>query len=268
MKYISSRKNAEIKEIIKLHRKEKRKELNKCIVEGWRLLLDAWENGVYIEKLFISKSFLEKKQEEIKGTFSSCDIYVIDDFLMEEITLLEAPPGIMGVLPLFLTPRWELLQEKKNHMALYLEDLQDPGNLGTIFRIAEGVGVSAVILSENTVDPYNYKVIRASVGSIFRLPIWISNKDEIIKFFQNWKVIIADSKVKEVYFKENFKDSFLLILGNEAWGVKKENYLSLNPVLLRIPLKKEVDSLNVSIAASVFLFEAQRQRYEGGVIYE
>jgi TrmH family RNA methyltransferase len=268
MKYISSTSNPEVKEIIKLHDKEKRRKLNKCIVEGWRLISDAIKSGVLIEKIFISKSYWEKKREEIEKLIPSNIIRIVEDSLMKEISLLETPPGIMGVFPLFLNEKWEILKGKNNITVLFIDDVQDPGNLGTIIRVSEGAGVTAVILSENTVDPYNYKVIRASTGSIFRLPIWFSSKKEIKEKFKGWKVIIADPKAEKIYFRENLVDSFLLIVGNEAWGVKKEEYLDMNPILLRIPLKKEVDSLNVSIATSIFLFEAQRQRYEGGIINE
>ncbi|ACI18496.1 TrmH family RNA methyltransferase [Dictyoglomus thermophilum] len=261
MKFISSPSNEVIKEVIKLHDKNKRKKLNKCLVEGWRLIQDAKENGISIEKLIISKSLWNKKREEILEKFSSCDLYIVEDNLMNKISLMETPPGIMGVFPLFLSPKWEILKNKDNKIVLYSDDIQDPGNLGTIIRVADGVGVDAFILSENTVDPYNYKVIRASTGSIFRVPIWISDDKTFVEFFKDWKIVIADPKGSKLYFEENFKESFVLILGNEAWGIKKEKYLDLNPILLRIPLRKGVDSLNVSVAASVFLFEAQRQRY-------
>lgn len=266
MKFISSPYNEVIKEVVKLRYKEKRKKLKKCIVEGWRLILDAKENGIFVEKLLISKSFWEKKREEILKNFSSLDLYIVEDNLMSKISLMETPPGIMGVFPLFLTAKWDLLKDREKKIVLYSDDIQDPGNLGTIIRVADGIGVDAFILSENTVDPYNHKVIRASTGSIFKIPIWISTQGEFIDFFRNWKVIIADPKGEKIYFEEDFKNSFVLILGNEAWGVKKDKYKDLNPVYLRIPLRKGVDSLNVSIAASIFLFEAQRQRYyEGGI---
>ncbi len=269
MKFISSPSNEVIKEVIKLHDKNKRKKLKKCIVEGWRLIQDAKENGISIDKLIISKSLWNKRKEEILRNFSSHDLYIVEDNLMKKISLMETPPGIMGVFPLFLFPKWEFLKKKNNKIVLFSDDIQDPGNLGTIIRIADGVGVDAVILSENTVDPYNYKVIRASTGSIFRVPVWVSDEKTFVEFFKGWKVIIADPKSSKVYFQENLRESFVLILGNEAWGTRKEKYMDLDPVLLKIPLRRGVDSLNVSIAASVFLFEAQRQRYfEGGIRYE
>lgn len=262
MKFISSPQNEVIKEIIKLHDKEKRRKLKKCVVEGWRLILDAIKNGICIDKVIISKSLWNDKKEEIlKFISSSQRIYIIEDKLMEKISLMETPPGIMGVFPLFLEAKWNLLRDKDKKIVLYSDDIQDPGNLGTIIRVADAVGVDAFILSENTVDPYNYKVIRSSTGSIFKVPIWISSYNDFITFFKNWKVIIADPKGDKIYFEEDLRDSFVLILGNESWGVKKEKYKDLDPIYLRIPLRKTVDSLNVSIAASVFLFEAQRQRY-------
>ncbi|MGB9858088.1 MAG: TrmH family RNA methyltransferase [Dictyoglomaceae bacterium] len=261
MVIISSRHNAEIQEILQLRDKKKRREKGKCIVEGWRLLKDAWRSGIYIQKVYISKSFFGKKEKEVEEFLFFVPYSIVDDSLMSKISLLETPPGILGVLPLFLKPSWELISKEKKSIVLLSDGIQDPGNLGTLIRIAEGLGVSALILSEDTVDPYNYKVIRASSGSIFRLPVWTASYDEIIKFFKDWRVIIADPYGEEVYFNYNYKESFLLILGNEAWGVRKENYKELNPVKLKIPLKKEVESLNVAIAGSAFLFEAQKQRY-------
>ncbi|MCS7201667.1 MAG: RNA methyltransferase [Dictyoglomus sp.] len=261
MEIIQSRRNADIQEILELKDKRQRKEKGKCIVEGWRLLKDAWKSGVYIQKVFISKSFWEKKDKEVEDLLSTIPYAIVEDSLMNKISLLETPPGILGVLPLFLEPRWEVISKEKNSIVIYSDGIQDPGNLGTLIRLSEGLNVSALILSENTVDPYNYKVIRASSGSIFRLPIWISSIKEIIEFFKGFPVIIADPHGEEVYFKYNYKEAFLLILGNEAWGINIEKYRELNPIKLRIPLKKEVESLNVAIAGSAFLFEAQRQRY-------
>ncbi|MCX7846048.1 MAG: RNA methyltransferase [Dictyoglomaceae bacterium] len=264
MEIIQSRRNAEIQEIFELKDKRKRKEKGKCIVEGWRLLKDAWRSGIYIQKVYISKSFWGKKDKELEKLLSTVPYAIIEDSLMNKVSLLETPPGILGVLPLFLKPRWELISKEKNSIVIYSDGIQDPGNLGTLIRLSEGLYVSSLILSEDTVDPYNYKVIRASSGSIFRLPIWIASIKEIIEFFKGFPVIIADPYGEEVYFKYNYKKAFLLILGNEAWGINIEKYRELNPVRLRIPLKKEVDSLNVAIAGSAFLFEAQKQRYVEG----
>jgi len=264
MSFISSRHNAEIKEIISLRDKKTRKEKGKCIVEGWRLLKDAWKSGVYIYKVYISKSLWEKKDKELEEFLNSISYSVVDDSLMNKLSLLETPPGILGVLPLFLEPKWDVLINNKNYIAIYSDGIQDPGNLGTLIRISEGLYADALILSEDTVDPYNYKVIRASSGSIFRLPIWIASYKEILEFFKGHRVVIADPKGEKIYFQYNFRESFLLILGNEAWGVREELYSPLNPIKLRIPLKETVESLNVAIAGSAFLFEAQKQRLMEG----
>jgi TrmH family RNA methyltransferase len=261
MTIISSRHNVEIQEVIQLREKRKRREKGKCIVEGWRLLRDAWRSGVYIQKVYISKSFLDKRREELKEFLSSIPYAIVEDSLMNKISLLETPPGILGVLPLFLKPSWNLISKEKKSIVILSDGIKDPGNLGTLIRIGEGLGANALILSEDTVDPYNYKVIRASSGSIFRLPIWIASLEEILNFFKDWRVIIAHPHGDKIYFDFDYKESFLLILGNEAWGVREENYSRLNPIKLRIPLKEEVDSLNVAIAGSAFLFEAQKQRY-------
>lgn len=261
MEIIQSRRNAEIQEIIELKEKKRRKEKGKCIVEGWRLLKDAWRSGVYIQKLYLSKSFWEKREKEVETLLSTVPYAIIEDSLMNKISLLETPPGILGVLPLFLEPRWELISKEKNSIVIYSDGIKDPGNLGTLIRLSEGLGVSALILSEDTVDPYNYKVIRASSGSIFRLPIWIASVNDITKFLKGFPVIIADPYGEELYFKYNYKKAFLLILGNEAWGINIEKYKELKPIRLRIPLNEKVESLNVAIAGSAFLFEAQKQRY-------
>ncbi len=261
MEIIYSRRNAEIQELLELKDKRKRKEKGKCIVEGWRFLKDAWRSGVYIQKVYLSKSFWEKREKEVENFLSNVSYVIIEDSLMKKISLLETPPGILGVLPLFLEPRWELISKEKNSIVVYSDGIQDPGNLGTLMRLSEGLNVSALILSDDTVDPYNYKVIRASSGSIFRLPIWIASTKEIIEFFKEFPVIIADPYGEEVYFKYNYRKAFLLILGNEAWGIRVEKYKDLKPIRLRIPLNENVDSLNVAIAGSAFLFEVQKQRY-------
>ena len=115
MKYISSISNPEVKEILKLHDKEKRRKLNKCIVEGWRLILDAIKSGVLIEKVFVSKSYWEEKRDEIEKLVSFSIIRIVDDSLMKKISLLETPPGIMGVFPLFFSEKWEILKYIPDH---------------------------------------------------------------------------------------------------------------------------------------------------------
>ena len=145
-------------------------------------------------------------------------------------------------------------------LLLAVDQLQDPGNLGTILRSAEAAGVDHVLLLKGTVDPYSPKVVRSGMGAHFRLPIanpvtW----EEISVFAGNYLLRIADADAKRPYFAEDWTRPSILVIGNEGIGVSKEGK-ALAQSHVTIPMSAGVESLNAAIAASVILFEARRQQ--------
>jgi TrmH family RNA methyltransferase len=155
----------------------------------------------------------------------------------------------------------DLLNIKNPHF-MVLDNLQDPGNLGTIVRTAEGAGVDAVFLSKESVDIYNPKTIRSTMGSIYRMPvIYIEDLLELLKIFKQKgiKSYAAHLDGKNSYDKENYQAGTAILIGNEGNGLRDEVANSAD-VWVQIPMQGQVESLNAAIAASILMFEVYRQR--------
>lgn len=153
-------------------------------------------------------------------------------------------------------------RECANGLYLILEDIQDPGNLGTMIRAGEGAGVSGIIMSDKTVDVYNPKTIRATMGSIYRVPFcYVSDLSGCIKDLQECGVMVyaAHLKGKESYDLHNFCRSVAFLIGNEGNGLKDET-AELADAYIKIPMLGKVESLNAAIAATLLVYEAARQR--------
>ena len=145
---------------------------------------------------------------------------------------------------------------------LILDGLQDPGNLGTLVRAGEGAGISGIIMSENTVDIYNPKVIRSTMGSIFRVPfIYVKDLKEVIDKLNSKGISVYASSLEGAieYDRPDYKKDTAFIIGNEAAGISKE-ILEMADKKIKIPMLGEVESLNAAVAGSILMYEAVRQR--------
>ena len=173
---------------------------------------------------------------------------------------------LISILPLAVLERpdytLETLLQKENPLFVVLEDIQDPGNLGTIVRTGEGAGVTAVILSKNTVDIFNPKTIRATMGSIYRVPfVYVDSIEDTIKGLHKAKIktYAAHLKGESYYDSFSFREGTAFLIGNEGNGLKKET-ADLATAYLKIPMEGRVESLNAAIATSLLMYEAHRQR--------
>ena len=151
---------------------------------------------------------------------------------------------------------------KRNGVFVVLEDLQDPGNLGTIIRTGEGAGIAGVIMSGNTVDIFNPKTIRATMGSIYRVPfVYVQDMAEAIRRLQKSDIAVyaAHLKGKQYYDAFDYTKGSAFLIGNEGNGLKEETAL-LADTYVKIPMAGQVESLNAAIATTLFMYEAARQR--------
>ena len=174
------------------------------------------------------------------------------------------PQGILCLVRQFHYELEEILEEKIKERALFiiLEDIQDPGNLGTVFRTAEAAGADGVIMSRQTVDVYNPKTIRSTMGSVYRVPfLCVEDVSSIIKVLQEKGVRVYAAHLDGKVFYETFdyRASTAFLIGNEAKGLREET-ASCADTLIRIPMEGQVESLNAAVASSVLLYEAHRQR--------
>jgi len=236
---ISSTDNFKIKEIKKLHNKKYRDILGLFIVEGEHLVDEAFKNGYLKEVLLVEESNINI---DINKTYISKKV-------MKSISLLESPSNVVGICN-------KINEDKKlDNNILILDNIQDPGNLGTIIRSSTAFNVSSIIISEDTVDIYNEKVIRSSQGMIFNINIIRTNLIEKIKELKEEGYYIYGTDVVEGIELKSIekKDKSVIIIGNEGQGINEETKKLCNEFIY-INMSNKCESLNASVAASIILY--------------
>jgi TrmH family RNA methyltransferase len=255
---ITSNNNAQVKRLVQLQKKSKvRNEEKVFLVEGLRMFLEVPAKRV--EKVYISESLYNKKKEELN--LEKFSVEILSDSVFEYVSDTKTPQGILCIVEQERYDIEDLLNIKNPHF-MVLDNLQDPGNLGTIVRTAEGAGVDAVFLSKESVDIYNPKTIRSTMGSIYRMPvIYIEDLLELLKIFKQKgiKSYAAHLDGKNSYDKESYQAGTAILIGNEGNGLRDEVANSAD-VWVQIPMQGQVESLNAAIAASILMFEVYRQR--------
>lgn len=248
-----------------LKKRSAREAGRRFLIEGPNFVAEALKAGVCLDFILYTEKIL--RREKGRNVLQQARLRRIPSFLIGErefqrLSETETPQGILAV---GAKPVWreeELLAQPEG-IFLALDGIQDPGNLGTIIRTGDGVGVSAVYLGRGTVDLYNPKVLRATMGSIFRVPAF-SNVDlsELLEKMRRLNVFIVASvpHAGVAYFRANLRHPRLaLVVGNEARGISAE-LKTLADEIVSIPTRPEVDSLNAAVAASLVLYEIYRQK--------
>lgn len=233
--------NDKIKEIAKLKDKKFRKNSGLFLIEGEHLILEAYKKG-YLEKI------IKLESSEIN---LDVETLMVSEKVLKHLSFLETPT-IIGV------SRQKDDKIVGNHI-LILDNIQDPGNLGTIIRSSVAFNVDTIILSTDTVDLYNEKVIRATQGLIFNVGIVRTNLDEIVKELKEKKYKIYATKVNGGKSLKNIErcQKFAIIMGNEGSGVRK-SLLDICDEYLYIDMNKNCESLNVGVATSIILYELDK----------
>lgn len=257
---ITSTANAQVKNLIQLLSKPKtRREQGVFVVEGIKMFLET--PGDRLEKLYVSEKFLSSPSNV--SCLDGFSYEIVKDEVFRHISDTVTPQGILAVVKRRDITLKDIYMKKEGNIFLILEDIQDPGNLGTIVRTAEGAGVSGIIMTKNTVDIYNPKVIRSTMGAIYRVPFFYTDTPElVIKELKdrNTVIVAAHLNGKNDYYKEDFRGNTAFIIGNESNGIT-EKMTSYADVLVKIPMEGQVESLNASVAASVLMYEAFRQMH-------
>lgn len=256
---ITSTSNEKVKRVVNLSQKSKlRHREGVFAVEGVKMFLEAPPEQ--ISEVYVSEGFLAKNAvEKLNGVRYE----VVSDEVFKKISDTQTPQGILCLLKM---PKYELgniiCADKKDPLILLLEDIQDPGNLGTMMRTGEGAGIDGLIMTKNTVDIFNPKAIRATMGSIYRVPfIIIDDILSAIRELQEFSVRVyaahLDGSVD--YDTCDYTESAAFLIGNEAGGLKRETAEAAD-CHIKIPMQGQVESLNAACAAAVLLYEAVRQR--------
>ncbi|MBE5966754.1 MAG: RNA methyltransferase [Lachnospiraceae bacterium] len=258
---ISSSSNAQVKNLNLLQKKAKaREEQGVFVVEGRKMFEEARDAGLLV-KTYACESFYQEKLQEDGAYFHDLDYEVITDALCKEISETKTPQGIMGVVTKTENSLTDILK-KPDPLLLLLEDIRDPGNLGTILRTAEGAGVTGVILNRSCVDIYNPKVIRSTMGSIYRVPFYRAEDfiGTIAEIKKQSITIFAAHLLGRVYDTDkSFERGCAFLIGNEANGLSEEAS-QMADIRIKIPMAGKVESLNAAVAAAILMYEAARQR--------
>lgn len=261
---ITSAQNPRIKFLVKLRDRRTRETERKMLVEGYREVTRALECGMKFTEFFYSESFFLGQNEQTviqKITLSGTEMFSVSEAIFPKICYRDRPEGLVGVLPFFDTALSNLkVTEIPNPLYLVVESIEKPGNLGTMLRTADAVGVSGLIVCNRCTDIFNPNVLRASTGTIFSVPLAEATTDETIEWLQknHVKTIAADPYAKTIYYKQNFLGPIAIILGAEQFGLS-EKWKNKSDYLVSIPMSGLADSLNVAQAGTILLFEVKRQ---------
>ena len=247
---ITSTSNETIKYFISLNDKKTRMNAKRFIVEGYHLVNEA-------SKTNLLEAIISTDEKELKK-INNVKRYLVNDAIINKIATTKNPQNILGIVKMLdhnITNLVPIIKENKTKLIM-LDDVNDPGNLGTIIRTAAGLGYDGIIMSPNTVDLYNEKVIRSTQGVMFKIPIIKANLQEVIKLLKKEKVFCIGTALTNAKDVKHItkKDKFAICLGNEAKGISKEVSDNMDENV-RIAMNNDVESLNVSIAAGIIMYE-------------
>ncbi|MGI5902167.1 MAG: TrmH family RNA methyltransferase [Desulfitobacteriia bacterium] len=257
---ITSLQNEQVKQVVALHKNKGRNTGNEYLIEGKRFIKEAFLRQARIKKIYYTNT---KDLGELieEATARQIPLQPVSEEVMKKMATTVECQGILAVMEQ-VHPKWEDLKIGQETILLIIDNIQDPGNLGTIFRTALAANVKQIILTKGTVDRYNPKVLRSSMGSIFCQTI-LTNKTapEIVNFCRRNNLCLAVSSMEgNSIFSEQTKVKFplALVIGNEAFGVS-DFFKGQADLKYYIPMFNRVESLNAAMAAGIFLYELRRR---------
>lgn len=261
MKEISSRDNQWVKLACSLKQKKGRLAAQRFFVEGWRILEDAAAVGVTDAICFVSPKARANPVFSAlwqQGQTLGWDFFAVPDHVYDKIKDTKSPQGLAGMLP-FLPHTMDSLQHIDDKQPIvYLESIQDPGNLGTIIRTAAAANAGAVLLSGDSVDVYNDKTIRSAMGAIFKIPIIQAVTREALETYgrQSGRLLLGTTPAGSCsYAAAPYDKPVILAFGNEGNGLSAD-FLAHCDALITIPMRKDTESLNLSQSVGIVLYKA------------
>lgn len=246
MEEITSVSNNKIKETAKLHQKKYRNEKGLFLLEGFKPIKEAFDAGVDIECVFTTSKYL------CKFDFMKEKIIQVSQPVLEKISTTESVPEAAAVAK---QRKYSLSDIKDKKRILLIENIKDAGNLGTLVRSACAFSIDSVVLCGETVDIYNPKVVRSTVGAMFKLPIVKAPLEDVKKVFGHAKFIASVVNHKDIVTPEsiNYNEPFVLMLGSEAYGLS-DNAINTSDIKTTIAISCNTESLNLSTAGSILLY--------------
>ena len=260
MKIISSKDNEIVKHIKKLKDKKYRDENNEYIVEGVKLVEEAVKENAPIKKIIICEDTTRTYEipTNIMLEIARYECIYVTDKIFSSITQVTNPQGIMAIIE---KNAQDAQIDYSQDIIVVLDDVQDPGNLGTILRTVDSIGLNQIIVSKGTADAFNSKVVRSTMGAIFRIKIIeVENLAQAIKEMRkhHFKLMVTSLQTKNSIYDIDFYKK-IIVIGNEANGVSKE-IQDMADEKAKIPMLGRTESLNASVAAGVVMYEYVRQK--------
>jgi len=263
MKEISSVHNPLIKEIFQLQEKSKaRKKSGLFVIEGMREIEIALKNDYQIEQLLccfdlINQDYFETFRTKIS---ENTQFISISKEVYQKIAYRESTEGIIAVTNA-KTHRLEEIKLPENPLIIVLESLEKPGNIGAILRTADAAKVDAVFIADPKTDLYNPNIVRSGVGAVFTNKIAMADSEEIIKLLKNKNIPIFSAILQEAvpYYSVDYSKGAAIVMGTEATGLS-DIWRAESDANIIIPMEGQIDSMNVSVATAILIFEAKRQK--------
>jgi len=236
-----------LKELVKLNQKKYREREQKVIVEGFRLIEQLLHNKIEIEEIYTTDlESIQKLVSSDSHSNSEIKIFQAEFWQLEKLSSTKQPQNIAALVPIKSNP----IVSKK--FLLYLDNVKEPGNLGTIFRTAAAADIDGIVISPQSCEVHNPKVIRASLGSVFSMPFEIQEHDWLKR--QDSILISTSLTNSEIIYSLNLPPgNKILVLGSEAHGISQE-VLKLSDYKVHIPISDNIESLNVAVAAGITIF--------------
>ena len=261
LRRVEGRHNALVKELRRAFALGELTDAGHCAIEGMRILEEATRSGLKFRAVFFSKSAENRAQRLLPQIAAHVETLLLPDKLFASAVPSETPQGVAALVRCKEFSLDDVLAKAQTGPLLVIAGVQDPGNLGTILRSAEAFGAGGVLLGEGTVGPFNSKVVRASAGSVFRLPVVRVKLEEIIhRLRERNLLLVATSSHKGKPLPEaDLSCPLAIFVGSEGAGLPAALVAAMDEIVA-IPHSSQVESLNAGVAASIVLYEAARQR--------
>jgi TrmH family RNA methyltransferase len=261
LRRVEGRHNSQIKELRRAFDRADLTEEGVCAVEGMRIIEEAIRSGLRLQTVFFSASAEGRAHKLLPQLAANVETLLLPEKLFESAVPSESPQGVAALVRCRQFTVADVLAHTATGPLLAVSGLQDPGNMGTILRSAEAFGAGGILLGEGTVSPFNWKVVRASAGSVFRLPIAKAKLLPLLPQLEasGLRLVATTSHGGTILEEAKLSGPLAIFIGSEGAGLPKELLAKMDSIL-SIPHSPQVESLNAGVAASIVLYEAARNR--------
>jgi TrmH family RNA methyltransferase len=260
---LTSPANPRVKAVVRLRQRSHRDELGLMIVEGYRELKRAVDNGHFPSDLFVCESLFQGSNEPTlieRCVQAGAHVLRCTPAVFAKMAYRDRPEGLLAVAPQ-VRRGLDSLAPPSDALVVVAEAIEKPGNLGTILRSADAAGACAALVCDRCTDVNNPNVVRASIGALFSLPVVETTTDDAMKWLgeRRFRIVATSPHAQQVYSDADLTGNVAIVVGTEQYGLT-DRWMESAAVKVRIPMRGQSDSLNVAAATTILLFEAARQR--------